>query len=109
MICSLIRASSVRSMAPRHGFEPRFTAPKAAVLPLDDRGMIRKMRYSSSLSHLSKSPEEAQVGTRDTGAGANIFASQIQQRAICCASSLLFAASIYRTPATSTALASSAR
>src|SRR5215831_1408006 len=26
-------------MAPRHGFEPRFTAPKAAVLPLDDRGM----------------------------------------------------------------------
>src|ERR1019366_1926555 len=25
-------------MAPRHGFEPRFTAPKAAVLPLDDRG-----------------------------------------------------------------------
>jgi hypothetical protein len=29
------------SMAPRHGFEPRFTAPKAAVLPLDDRGMQR--------------------------------------------------------------------
>ena len=27
-------------MAPRHGFEPRFTAPKAAVLPLDDRGML---------------------------------------------------------------------
>jgi hypothetical protein len=26
------------SLAPRHGFEPRFTAPKAAVLPLDDRG-----------------------------------------------------------------------
>src|SRR6516165_9681055 len=26
-------------LAPRHGFEPRFTAPKAAVLPLDDRGM----------------------------------------------------------------------
>ena len=26
-------------MAPRHGFEPRFTAPKAAVLPLDDRGI----------------------------------------------------------------------
>src|SRR5271169_5366916 len=25
-------------LAPRHGFEPRFTAPKAAVLPLDDRG-----------------------------------------------------------------------
>ncbi len=27
-----------RDVAPRHGFEPRFTAPKAAVLPLDDRG-----------------------------------------------------------------------
>jgi hypothetical protein len=26
-------------LAPRHGFEPRFTAPKAAVLPLDDRGL----------------------------------------------------------------------
>jgi hypothetical protein len=26
-------------LAPRHGFEPRFTAPKAAVLPLDDRGI----------------------------------------------------------------------
>ena len=26
------------TVAPRHGFEPRFTAPKAAVLPLDDRG-----------------------------------------------------------------------
>ena len=29
-------------MAPRHGFEPRFTAPKAAVLPLDDRGIEMK-------------------------------------------------------------------
>ncbi len=28
-----------RTVAPRHGFEPRFTAPKAAVLPLDDRGV----------------------------------------------------------------------
>jgi hypothetical protein len=27
-------------VAPRHGFEPRFTAPKAAVLPLDDRGFF---------------------------------------------------------------------
>ena len=27
-----------KELAPRHGFEPRFTAPKAAVLPLDDRG-----------------------------------------------------------------------
>ena len=29
-------------VAPRHGFEPRFTAPKAAVLPLDDRGVFRR-------------------------------------------------------------------
>jgi hypothetical protein len=28
----------ILALAPRHGFEPRFTAPKAAVLPLDDRG-----------------------------------------------------------------------
>ncbi len=27
-----------KGLAPRHGFEPRLTAPKAAVLPLDDRG-----------------------------------------------------------------------
>src|SRR3954451_24303187 len=27
-----------KKLAPRHGFEPRLTAPKAAVLPLDDRG-----------------------------------------------------------------------
>ena len=30
----------VEVVAPRHGFEPRFTAPKAAVLPLDDRGSL---------------------------------------------------------------------
>ena len=30
-----------KELAPRHGFEPRFTAPKAAVLPLDDRGRFR--------------------------------------------------------------------
>jgi hypothetical protein len=30
--------STVDFVAPRHGFEPRLTAPKAAVLPLDDRG-----------------------------------------------------------------------
>ena len=29
----------LKRVAPRHGFEPRFTAPKAAVLPLDDRGI----------------------------------------------------------------------
>ena len=31
-------------VAPRHGFEPRFTAPKAAVLPLDDRGIKIDLR-----------------------------------------------------------------
>ena len=36
-------------MAPRHGFEPRFTAPKAAVLPLDDRGLLQQ-RDTFSLS-----------------------------------------------------------
>jgi hypothetical protein len=34
-----------RGVAPRHGFEPRFTAPKAAVLPLDDRGKLRRAAY----------------------------------------------------------------
>ena len=32
-------------LAPRHGFEPRFTAPKAAVLPLDDRGISKRKEY----------------------------------------------------------------
>jgi hypothetical protein len=35
-------------VAPRHGFEPRFTAPKAAVLPLDDRGSEAGAIYSVS-------------------------------------------------------------
>ena len=35
-ICASSWGRSV--VAPRHGFEPRLTAPKAAVLPLDDRG-----------------------------------------------------------------------
>src|SRR5579884_709766 len=33
-------SSKAKTVAPRHGFEPRFTAPKAAVLPLDDRGPL---------------------------------------------------------------------
>ena len=37
------RACRNKSLAPRHGFEPRFTAPKAAVLPLDDRGMLGEL------------------------------------------------------------------
>jgi len=35
-----IRLTGPQKLAPRHGFEPRFTAPKAAVLPLDDRGSL---------------------------------------------------------------------
>src|SRR5579864_7357406 len=42
-----IRFLGAQTVAPRHGFEPRFTAPKAAVLPLDDRGIPRKeLRFS---------------------------------------------------------------
>src|SRR3954467_14283093 len=37
--CNVLRMR----VAPRHGFEPRFTAPKAAVLPLDDRGNWRRL------------------------------------------------------------------
>lgn len=39
----------LRSLAPRHGFEPRFTAPKAAVLPLDDRGILRRTALQCSV------------------------------------------------------------
>src|SRR5271165_7091945 len=42
-------------VAPRHGFEPRFTAPKAAVLPLDDRGIVCR-----PLSSLTSSPARLQ-------------------------------------------------
>ena len=41
-------------LAPRHGFEPRFTAPKAAVLPLDDRGKWTRSKnchFSVALHH----------------------------------------------------------
>ena len=41
----------LNDLAPRHGFEPRFTAPKAAVLPLDDRGKNRLVSvYRSAVS-----------------------------------------------------------
>jgi hypothetical protein len=36
-------------LSPRHGFEPRFTAPKAAVLPLDDRGSLGEWRAYASV------------------------------------------------------------
>src|ERR1019366_10746466 len=38
-----------RKLAPRRGFEPQFTAPKAAVLPLDDRGMASQSDSPSSV------------------------------------------------------------
>src|SRR5665213_3375677 len=45
-ICKLLKTN----VAPRHGFEPRFTAPKAAVLPLDDRGSLGgKLQHQCSI------------------------------------------------------------
>src|SRR5260370_25701049 len=44
---------AAQDLAPRHGFEPRFTAPKAAVLPLDDRGRDWKQNASLQSSVLS--------------------------------------------------------
>src|SRR5947207_3148983 len=41
-----VRGIYSENLAPRHGFEPRFTAPKAAVLPLDDRGKREGRTYS---------------------------------------------------------------
>jgi hypothetical protein len=55
----------IEVVAPRHGFEPRFTAPKAAVLPLDDRGSeggIQLLHQFSSLeggllpAHVARTP-----------------------------------------------------
>src|SRR5665213_2152021 len=43
-------------LAPRHGFEPRFTAPKAAVLPLDDRGKAQAGLFPVILTRLSPIP-----------------------------------------------------
>ena len=49
-------ALSNRKMAPRHGFEPRLTAPKAAVLPLDDRGTgSSKIVYQFAMEALYQS------------------------------------------------------
>src|SRR5689334_15887202 len=45
-----VESSRLKDVAPRHGFEPRFTAPKAAVLPLDDRGMDDRTSLSVALS-----------------------------------------------------------
>ena len=55
-------------VAPRHGFEPRFTAPKAAVLPLDDRGSEGSKGLRLSVYH---SPGAAKCGRRDTGVSVN--------------------------------------
>jgi hypothetical protein len=45
LLTKRVRSSKTEVVAPRHGFEPRFTAPKAAVLPLDDRGRFRKATH----------------------------------------------------------------
>src|ERR1700747_3048962 len=47
----------LRGLAPRHGFEPRFTAPKAAVLPLDDRGIASRRDCSPSVPVCSPLPQ----------------------------------------------------
>src|SRR6516165_7789302 len=44
-VCKLL---ILMCLAPRHGFEPRFTAPKAAVLPLDDRGICVGVNFTQS-------------------------------------------------------------
>ena len=49
-------------MAPRHGFEPRFTAPKAAVLPLDDRGVIEDERHCQCSSAAERNATAALAG-----------------------------------------------
>ncbi len=43
------KLSKTENLAPRRGFEPQFTAPKAAVLPLDDRGMASRWDCLSSV------------------------------------------------------------
>src|SRR5688500_768595 len=42
--CASVHVLSFPRIAiPRRGFEPRFTAPKAVVLPLDERGVGEKL------------------------------------------------------------------
>src|ERR1017187_437470 len=54
-------------LAPRHGFEPRFTAPKAAVLPLDDRGMDGENSPSQcSVSGRAAATRQAVFDARET-------------------------------------------
>ena len=60
-------------MAPRHGFEPRFTAPKAAVLPLDDRGVGGKCWNPFSLTHACRI-REGGSGVRRTAVRKPILA-----------------------------------
>ncbi len=40
-------SSGEKELAPRRRLELRFTAPKAAVLPLDDRGVLRLLFHFS--------------------------------------------------------------
>ena len=61
--------STYRTLAPRHGFEPRFTAPKAAVLPLDDRGIASRRDCSPSVTVCSPPPQRllASAATIENG------------------------------------------
>ena len=52
----------LKGVAPRHGFEPRFTAPKAAVLPLDDRGRWRRLLHLSLPSGSDPRNDSAKIG-----------------------------------------------
>src|SRR5215471_9839288 len=56
-----LRYVFLKGLAPRHGFEPRLTAPKAAVLPLDDRGIeqlrrLAELQFSKRDGPLTISP-----------------------------------------------------
>jgi hypothetical protein len=55
------------SVAPRHGFEPRFTAPKAAVLPLDDRGMRDERLAANQTDCIIRVDATTAVTNRNTG------------------------------------------
>jgi hypothetical protein len=61
-----------RGLAPRHGFEPRFTAPKAAVLPLDDRGMRAGQLCSTATGSVYRKAESAARGEMAGRAGIDV-------------------------------------
>src|SRR5438309_6320642 len=60
-LCLASKLLILRRLAPRHGFEPRFTAPKAAVLPLDDRGESSCGRRTHSSVASADEPSQRSV------------------------------------------------